>query len=171
MGATALVLHLLGRIPYCECGIGLWTNNAWGTDTSQHFGDPYSFSHVLHGILFYLGLWIVARKLPVRYRFLIAVLLEIAWEILENTPLIINRYRAATASLDYFGDSILNATGDILFAMLGFWIAWKLPWKVTVIVTIIIELLMLYFIKDNLTLNILMLLYPVAAIRNWQMIR
>jgi hypothetical protein len=161
----------MGRIPLCECGFGVWTNSAWSTSTSQHFGDPYSFSHLLHGIIFYWVLTLVARKLPLRFRLLIATLVEIGWEVFENSPFIINRYRTATASLDYFGDSILNATGDVLFCVLGFYLAAKLNWKLTLAAVVFIELTMLYFIKDNLTLNIIMLIYPIDAIRNWQVAR
>ncbi len=169
LAVFAFILHSMGRIPICECGFGLWTVEAWSTSTSQNFGDPYSFSHVLHGIIFYGLLWIFARRLPVRYRLIIAVLIEVAWEIFENTPFIINRYRAATASLDYFGDSILNSVGDVIFTMIGFWLAFRLPWKWTLAIVIAIELIMLYLIRDNLTLNILMLIAPIEAIRQWQM--
>lgn len=158
----------MGRIPFCTCGVGLWTVSAWSSATSQNFGDPYSFSHILHGFIFFGALWFFRKWIALEWRFIIALLIEVGWEILENSPIIINRYREATASLDYFGDSIWNSFGDVVFCMLGFWLAWKLPWKVTVGLTIIIELIMLYTIRDNLTLNVLMLLYPVAAIKEWQ---
>lgn len=166
--AFLIVLYLMGRIPYCECGLKFWTVSAWSTETSQNFGDPYSFSHILHGIIFFGFLYLLRKKISLRIRFLIASLIEIAWEIFENTPFIINRYRTATASLDYFGDSIWNSFGDLLFCMLGFWIAMKLPWKWTVAIVVLIELIMLWLIKDNLTLNILMLIYPIDAIKAWQ---
>lgn len=167
--AFAFALHSLGRIPSCECGLGLVTVSAWSTSTSQHLLDPYSFSHVLHGVGFYALLILVARRVPKRYRFVVAILLEVAWEILENSPFIINRYRAATASLDYYGDSILNSMGDVLSTMLGFWCASRFSWKVTLAFVVVIELLMLVTIKDNLTLNIIMLLYPLDAIKQWQL--
>ena len=165
------ILFWMGRIPFCECGLNLWTWSAWSSATSQHFGDPYSFSHILHGIIFFAGLWFLRKKLSLRLRFTIAVLIEIVWEIFENSSFIINRYRTATASLDYFGDSVLNATGDLLFAMLGFWIAWKLPWKWTLAIVVLIELIMLYLMRDNLTLNVIMLISPIDAIKEWQMAR
>ena len=162
-------LYGMGRIPYCECGPGLWTSSAWSTSTSQHFADPYSISHILHGIIFFAALRLIFRRMPMPYVFLIAMGVEIGWEIFENTPLIINRYRAATASLDYFGDSILNSLGDLAFAGLGFWIAARWPWWITLLLVIAAELLMLWWIRDNLTLNILMLIYPLDVIKNWQM--
>ena len=166
-----LTLHWMGRVPWCECGLGLWTSSAWSTSTSQHLADPYSASHILHGIIFFAALRLIFRRIPMRYIFLIAMLIEIGWEIFENTPLIINRYRDATASLDYYGDSILNSLGDLGFAALGFWMAVRWPWWATLLFVILAELIMLWLIRDNLTLNILMLLYPVESIRNWQMIR
>jgi hypothetical protein len=170
LAVFAAVLHLMGRVPWCTCGFGLWTSGVWGIDTSQNLADPYSTSHILHGIIFYLALWYFTPRIPVRYRLILAVLLEIAWEILENSPFIINRYRTITASLNYYGDSILNSTGDVLCAILGFWLSYKLPWKVTLAISIAIEIIMLILYRDNLTLNVLMLLYPVEAIKNWQMV-
>jgi hypothetical protein len=164
----ALTLHFMGRIPMCECGFGLVTLSAWSSATSQNLVDPYSFSHVLHGIIFFGILFLVARRMSLPWKLIIAVLIEVAWEIFENTPFIINRYREATASLDYFGDSILNSMGDVLCTILGFWIASRLSWKWTLALVVVIELVMLYAIRDNLTLNILMLLYPIDAIKEWQ---
>ena len=149
----------------------MWTWSAWSSETSQNFGDPYSFSHILHGIIFFWILTAIARRAPLEWKFIGAMLIEIGWEILENSPLIINRYRATTASLDYYGDSILNSLGDIAFCMLGFWLAWRMPWKWTLATLVGIELIMLVTIRDNLTLNILMLLTPVSAIRDWQMVQ
>jgi hypothetical protein len=163
-----MILHLMGRIPWYEGGIGLWTWSPAAHQTSQLFGDPYSFSHILHGIIFFWFLFLFRKKLPLEVRFLIAMVIEIAWEIWENTPFIIDRYRTATISLDYYGDSILNSVGDLTFCLLGFWFASKFSWKWSLTVLIIIELVMLYFIRDNLTLNILMLAYPIEAVRTWQ---
>ena len=125
-----VTLKLLGRQFLSDSGFGLWTG-AWTKNTSQWVADPYSFSHLLHGIIFYWCLFPARRWLGVPARFMIACLIEAAWEITENSPLVIDRYRAATASLDYYGDSIMNSTFDLLFAMLGFWVAWKLNWKWT----------------------------------------
>ena len=168
--ALAVAEHFMGRIWLCSCGLGVWTSNAWGSETSQLFADPYSTSHFLHGIIFYWALRYITPKLPLRYRFLLAVLIEVGWELLENSPLIINRYRAGTASLDYFGDSILNSMGDVLFVPLGFWVAYRFPWKWTLALAVIIELVMLAIYRDNLTLNVLMLLHPIQGIKNWQML-
>ncbi len=167
--AFATVLHLMGRIPYCECGLHLLTTDAWSNETSQHLFDPYSFSHVLHGILFYAFLWLIARKLPVQHRLLAAMALEITWEILENSPLIINRYRSVTAALDYTGDSILNSLGDLCSAVVGFWIARRLPLWVVVCIAVAMEVATLIAMRDNLTLNIIMLLWPLDAIKAWQL--
>lgn len=164
----ALTLHLMGRIAWCECGFGLWTSHAWSRETSQMLADPYSATHVIHGILFYAALHYLAPTWPVHRRLLAAAFTEIAWEAFENTPFIIDRYRGATASLDYTGDSVLNSVGDVISALLGFCLAAKLPWKVTLAVVIGIELVLLATIRDNLTLNILMILFPIEAIKRWQ---
>jgi hypothetical protein len=148
---------------------GLWEGNIWSGECSQRLVDPYSFSHIAHGMLFYCGLWLVARKLPVRLRFLVAVLLEAGWEILENSPLIINRYRQVTIALGYDGDSILNSLSDVVMMSLGFFLALRLrPW-ITVTVLIAMEAGCAWWIRDNLTLNIIMLVHPVEAIKAWQM--
>lgn len=162
-------LFAMGRIPLCECGLGMWSG-AWDSSTSQQMADPYSFSHILHGIIVFWALWILRKKISLGTRFLIALLLEMGWEILENTPLIINRYRANTASLDYFGDSVLNSFFDVVFAMFGFWLASKFSWKWSLAFFVMIELVLLYLIRDNLTLNVLMLLYPIPSIRAWQVL-
>ena len=163
-----LALWLLGRQFTSDSGFGVWTG-AWTENTSQWIADPYTFSHVLHGIFFYWLLLPLRSRLAVRPSFLIACLVEAGWEILENTPLVIDRYRAATASLDYYGDSILNSTFDLIAAMLGFWLAWKFNWKSVLLGVLAIELLLAYFVRDNLTLNILMLFYPLESIKEWQL--
>ncbi len=169
IAVTAIILHWMGRVWMDPTGFGLWTISAWSTETSQNFGDPYTFSHILHGIIFFAVLWLFRNKLSLRTRFYIALIIEVAWEILENSPIIIERYRANTASLDYFGDSILNATGDLLAQMFGFWMAYKLSWKWTLAFVVAVELILLYLIRDNLTLNIIMLLVPIDSLREWQM--
>ena len=130
--------------------------------------DWYSASHIVHGFLFYAALWLVARKWPVERRFVAAVTIEAAWEIVENTPLIINRYREATAALGYSGDSVLNSVSDITMMGLGYLLARKLPVWVSVTVVLVLELIPLFAIRDNLTLNVWMLLAPNDAIRGWQ---
>jgi len=148
---------------------GLWEGNIWSSENSQRFADPYSFSHLIHGMLFYAGLWLVARRLPLRFRLLIAMAFEVGWEILENSPFIINRYRETTISLGYVGDSVLNSMSDILMMMFGFLFAWRTkPW-ITVIVIITLEVGCALWIRDNLTLNIIMLIHPIEAIKHWQL--
>lgn len=164
----ALVLRAMGREFLSDSGFGIWTG-ARSPDTSQWIADPYSTSHILHGIFFYWLLLVVRAKVSIGSRFVIATMMEMAWEVLENSPPVIDRYRSATASLDYYGDSILNSTLDVAFAMAGFWLAGKFGWKWMVVVIVLIELSMLYFVRDNLTLNILMLVRPIESIKQWQM--
>ena len=148
---------------------GLWEGNIWSSENSQRFADPYSFSHIVHGIVFYAVLWLVARKLPVRHRLLIALALEAGWEMLENSPLIINRYREATISLGYVGDSVLNSLSDVLMMTLGFLFAFRVPARVSVAAVILMEIGCALWVRDNLTLNIIMLIHPFDAIKHWQM--
>jgi hypothetical protein len=169
VAATAALLYLMGRPAICTCGeIDLWVGKVNSSRTSQMLSDWYSASHIVHGFLFYVALWLVARKWPVERRFVAAVTIEAAWEIVENTPLIINRYREATAALGYNGDSVLNSTSDIAMMGLGFLLARKLPVWVSVAVVLLLELIPLFAIRDNLTLNVWMLLAPNDAIRGWQ---
>jgi hypothetical protein len=168
LAAFWLVLWLMGREFLSDSGLGVWSG-ARTSDTSQWLFDPYTFSHLLHGILFYWLLVPLARWLSIGWRFLLASLIEAGWEIVENTPWVIDRYRTATASLDYYGDSILNSTFDLVAAMLGFWIAWNHGWKWTLAAVVTIELVLLVFIRDNLTLNILMLFFPSDGVKHWQL--
>lgn len=164
----AITLHFMGRIAWCKCGFGLWTSHAWSNETSQMLADPYSFTHVLHGIIFYFVLRYFMPSMPLYARLLAAMVIEVGWEVFENTPFTINRYRAGTASLDYEGDSVLNSLGDILSALVGFCLASRLSWKWILAMVVAIELILLITIRDNLTLNIIMLLYPIEAIKRWQ---
>lgn len=148
---------------------GWWEGNIWSGENSQRLADPYSFSHLVHGMLFYGGLWLVARRLPVRHRLLMALALEAGWELLENSPLIINRYREATIALGYTGDSVLNSLSDILMMTLGFWFASRVPTRITVAAILVMEVGCALWVRDNLTLNVIMLIYPVEAIKHWQM--
>ena len=163
------VLLAMGREPICKCGyVKLWHGVTVSSENSQHIADWYTPSHVIHGLLFYGVLWLVARRLTMGVRLALATALEAAWEILENTPLIINRYREATIALDYFGDSVLNSASDIGFMAAGFLIASRLPAWATVALGIALELFVLWMIRDNLSLNILMLIWPLDSVRHWQ---
>jgi hypothetical protein len=169
IAAAAATELIMGRHSICTCGaIDLWVGSRDSPKTSQMLLDWYSFSHIAHGLLFYAILWLVARRWPVEWRFLTALVIEGAWEITENTPLVIDRYRAATAALGYSGDSVLNSMSDILMMCLGFLAARKLPVWAAILLLIVLELVPLYAIRDNLTLNIWMLLWPNDTIRSWQ---
>jgi hypothetical protein len=148
---------------------GIWSGDIWSSHNSQYMTDPYTFSHITHGVLWYGLLALVANKLPVRVRFILAVALECAWEVFENTDMVIQRYRAATISLNYYGDSVMNSMCDILTAVLGFILAAMLPTRVTLIGVIVLEVALALWIRDSLLLNVLMLIRPIQAIRTWQL--
>jgi hypothetical protein len=166
---TAIVERSIGRSPLGPDGrFGWWDGDIWSSENSQRVLDAYSFSHVVHGILFFAFLWLVARRLPVRYRFLIALLIEAGWEILENSPVIINRYREATIAQGYVGDSVLNSCSDVVMVALGFLFASRMrPW-VSVTAVLVMEVVCLIWVRDNLTLNVIMLVHPIEAIKAWQ---
>lgn len=166
---AALILFAMGRNPICTCGtVKLWVGDPNTSDNSQHIADWYSLSHIIHGFLFYGLFWLVTRGRPLGLRALLALAIEAGWEILENSPLIINRYREGTIALGYEGDSILNSVSDILFMLAGFLLASRLPVWATVMLAIAFELVALYAIRDNLTLNVIMLVHPLAGIKAWQ---
>ena len=167
--AVAAVELAMGRNGICTCGtLTLWVGARDSPQTSQMLADWYSLSHVVHGLFFYAALWLVARRWPVERRFLIAMLVEAGWEVIENTPMVIDRYRATTAALGYTGDSVINSLSDIVMMGLGFLIARKLPVRTTILLLILLELVPLYVIRDNLTLNLIALIAPNHAIQAWQ---
>jgi uncharacterized protein DUF2585 len=166
---AVIYLRWQGRVWWCQCGQAYPVSlKVASQHNSQHLFDAYSLSHVLHGVLFCGVLWLLRRRLSLNTRAAIAATIEIAWELLENSPIIINRYRAATVSLGYTGDSITNSLGDFLSFMVGFYAARKLGLWWSLAVFVAVELLMLWLIRDNLALNVLMLLWPIDAIRKWQ---
>ncbi|TSC78358.1 MAG: Protein of unknown function (DUF2585) [Parcubacteria group bacterium Gr01-1014_29] len=180
----AVVLYFMGQPLICECGfVKFWHGpTVLTSENSQHISDWYTFSHIIHGFVFYWIAWLIGRKLglvlrssnwseegwSVGFMLLLAVLAETSWELFENTDFIINRYRAITISYDYFGDSVINSTSDVLAMVIGFFLVYRLPVFVIVILLITMELFVGYWIRDNLALNIIMLLYPFEAILEWQ---
>jgi hypothetical protein len=169
LAAGAVALYAMGHPLICRCGyVKLWHGETVSSENSQHVADWYTPSHIIHGLIFFFVLWLVARRLPVGIRALIATAIEVGWEVIENTPWIIDRYRAATISLDYFGDSVINSTSDALAMLVGFALAWRLPVWVSVAIAIILELICGYLIRDNLMLNVIMLVAPQDWIRDWQ---
>ena len=173
--AAGITLLAMGRVPICTCGtVKLWWGVVQSSENSQHIADWYSFSHVIHGLLFYFLAHILWRRWglfggrPAAWALPIAVAFEAFWELLENSPIIIDRYRAVTVSFGYSGDAVINSLADIGFMALGFWIASKLPVWASVAMAIAFELFTLALIRDNLTLNVVMLVWPVDAVRHWQ---
>lgn len=169
IAAAALVELAMGRTPICTCGrVTLWEGAVNSAENSQQLTDWYTFTHVIHGFLLFGATWLVGRRLPVGTRMVLATLVEASWEVVENTSYVINRYREATISLNYYGDSILNSMSDIVAMLVGFALARYLPLRWTIILAVTIELVLGYMIHDNLTLNVLMLIYPLDAVRRWQ---
>lgn len=170
LAAVAAIQFAMGQPPICTCGyVKLWEGEVWSSGNSQHLTDWYTLSHLAHGFIFYAILRWLRPGWSLAWRAVAALLLEGAWEVIENTPLVINRYREVTASLDYFGDSILNSFGDGVAMLAGFFLAARLPVVASVVIVIGMEGLAAWMIRDNLALNVLMLLWPVEAVRDWQM--
>jgi hypothetical protein len=167
--AAIISLVMLGRVWWCEAGDYLpWSWVVNSRHNSQHLIDPYSFTHILHGILEFWLIGLVFWKVPLAWRFVIAIFIETSWEVVENTDYIINRYREATISLDYFGDSIVNSIADIACCGLGFWIAYKVRFLWATLLFVFTEVVLLFWIRDSLILNVIMLVSPIEAIKQWQ---
>jgi hypothetical protein len=170
IACAGLVLHFMGRRPWCACGAPVpWSWDIWSSHNSQHLIDPYAFTHFLHGLIFYAVLrWALRGRWPLA-RVLLALAVELAWEIGENTNTVINAYRESTISLNYYGDSLLNSLGDVAALALGYLAAARIPVWLALALFAAIEGVLLLAIRDSLLLNVLMLLYPVPALKVWQM--
>jgi hypothetical protein len=167
---AVFALNLLGRVWWCDAGDMLpWSWVVNSRHNSQHLIDPYSFTHFLHGILEFWLIGLIFRRIPLAWRFVIAIFIESSWEVVENTNYVINRYREATISLDYFGDSIANSFFDIVFCGLGFLIAYKIGRWWSLAVFVVMEIVLLLWIRDSLMLNIVMLVWPLDGVKHWQM--
>ena len=169
--AAGATLLSMGRVLWCKCGSAVpWSWNVWSMHNSQHVLDPYAFTHVLHGVGFFAILWLaLGRRVQPIWRMAITAALESGWEILENSPIVIERYRTTTMSLDYMGDSVVNSMADVGACLFGFWLASKLPWKVSVAFFVVTEVVLLLWVRDSLLVNILQLVWPIEAIKTWQM--
>jgi hypothetical protein len=170
LALLAIVLLLMGRPPWCECGyIKIWHGDVMSSENSQHIADWYTFTHIIHGFGLYGILWLVGRRWSLELRFLLALLIEVGWEMFENTDFVIQRYREDTIARGYYGDSAINSEVDVLAFIIGFALAARLPVWATVVLAVVLEGVLAYVIRDNFTLNIIMLIYPFEAIKQWQL--
>ena len=170
MVTVIVVENIQGHVWWCKAGDYVpWSWDIWTMHNSQHFVDPYSFTHILHGVLEFWLIGLVFRRVPLAWRLLIAVMIESSWEIAENSTYVINRYREVTISLDYFGDSIINSMSDIVCCATGFVIAYELRFWKSLALFLATESVLIYWIHDSLLINIVMLIYPIEAIKVWQM--
>ena len=165
-----IALRAQGRVWWCRVGdLSPWSSDIWSAHNSQHFFDPYTFTHILHGVLYFWIVNLILSDYRLRWKFFLVIFVECVWELVENSNFVIDRYRAATISLDYYGDSILNSLSDVLSCAFGSFLAYKLKFWRSLAYFVATEILLLFLIRDNLTLNIIMLIYPIDAIKRWQM--
>ena len=168
--AMIVLLRVEGRRLLCACGhFAVWVSDWCSSNTSQQLLDPYSFTHVLHGFLFFWLIALLFKRMPRGWQFWLAMLLESAWEVFENTSFVINKYRTETAALGYTGDTIVNSLGDLTCALIGFVIARQLGVLRSLIVFVLLEAILIFWIHDSLLLQILMLVRPIEALKLWQM--
>ena len=168
--AMAFVLRFEGRVLICSCNrILIWVGEICSSNNSQQLLDPYSFTHILHGFLLFWIITLLFRRLGPEWQISLALVCEAGWEVFENTPYVIDRYRTETAALGYQGDTVLNSLGDLMCAFIGILIARQLGFRRSVIVFLILEIILIYTIHDSLLLEILMLVRPIAAIKQWQL--
>jgi len=169
VAAAAIILYAMGHPLICKCGfVKLWHFDVVSAENSQHLFDWYTPSHVIHGFLFYALFWLIAPRMSFGQRLILAVMVEASWEVVENTDFVINKYREATVSLDYYGDSVLNSVSDIAFMIAGFFLAARLPVWLSVVLAIALEVFVGVMIRDGLTLNVIMLVWPLDQILQWQ---
>ncbi len=170
--AMVVLLRVEGRSFICTCGqFAIWIGDSCSSNTSQQLLDPYSFTHILHGFLFFWLIALLFKRMPGAWQIWLALLLESAWEVFENTSFVINKYRTETAALGYTGDTVVNSLGDLACALVGFLVARQLGWRRSVIVFVAVEVILVLWIHDSLLLQILMLVRPVEAIKLWQICR
>jgi len=163
------LLHVQGRLWWCACGgLSPWSGDIWSSHCSQHFFDPYSFTHMLHGLLLYGLLALVRPEMPLPWRLCLAISIEAGWEVFENCDFTIQRYREMTMALDYEGDTIVNSLGDLLSCGCGFFLAWRFGVWRSVGLFVATESLLLLCYHDSLLLNVIMLTCPIDMIKTWQ---